>query len=119
MVARLLSSFLIVILLVTSGCAEFRTVPADPVSNRPYDVDVGDTVVVVTADDPGGTEFRIGEITDEGLGGEDVFFAYEEITLLKVSAIDGEETALSIMMGSVMALYIFMGVAAAYALAVL
>jgi protein involved in polysaccharide export with SLBB domain len=81
---------LLVVSLVTNACTSYQPVAANTPEELAATLEIGDKVEVTTTD---GTElsFKIEEISDEGLSGENTEIGYEQIAQLKVQQVDEEK----------------------------
>jgi hypothetical protein len=91
--------------LAIAGCAEYRTVNKQASSPIPYDVTVGDKVLVVLVDDQY-NEFVVTDISDAEIAGKDVRIKYKDIAFIKKKEIDSDETIKSVLAGTGMGLLI-------------
>jgi len=75
-----------------SGCTEYRSIQRTGEASHPYDVSVGDTVLLVTTDAQE-FEFKITDISDTALYGEHLLIPFDKITSIKKKEIDEVKTA--------------------------
>jgi hypothetical protein len=91
--------------LAMLGCAEYTTVEKQAASPVPYDVNVGDSVVVVLVNDDY-HEFKVTEISESEIAGGDIRIAYDDIAFVKRKGIDTDETIKSVLAGTGLGLLI-------------
>jgi hypothetical protein len=82
--------FLVVSLLVISGCANLQPVNIADEAGRTA-IAKGDTVVVTTTSDQVHT-LKIVDITADGLHGKDLSIPYTDIRLLQIRRVDVQKT---------------------------
>lgn len=85
------------------ACASMQTVNIESAMqySPPRGVDYGSLVVVKTLDGEQ-AKFRVTEITDQGLGGQSGFFAYENMESLKVERGDRQSVEWGTVIGAVL-----------------
>ena len=101
---RLLSRYLLALLLFNlAACSTMQTVNIESAMQYPppRGVDYGSLVKVRTLDNRS-AEFRVTEITDDGLGGKPGFFRYEDLKSLKVEQ-PGKEVNWGMILGGILA----------------
>jgi hypothetical protein len=81
---------LLVVSLVANACTSYQPVAANTPEGLAATLEIGDKVEVTTTD---GIElsFKIEEISDEGLSGENTEVRYDQIAQLKVQQVDEEK----------------------------
>ena len=86
------------LLLHLAACSSLQTVRVDRASTPPAAVHPGDEVRVTTR---GGdrTEFRVTDVTDEGLGGHSFFVPWTEVSRLEVRRPGANEHTTQIILG--------------------
>ena len=101
---KLAPHILLALLLIhISACASMQTVSIESAMqySPPRGVDYGSLVVVKTLDKRE-AKFRVTEITDEGLGGQPGFFAYEEMESLKVDRSEQQSVEWGTVIGAIL-----------------
>ncbi len=104
------------LLLFLPGCTGYRTVPENSGSLTKYDIQVGDSILVIVKTDEA-HEFKVTSISQTAVSGGNITINFDDILLLKKQEIDRDETVKSVAAGAGMglgvALIILLGVAIA------
>lgn len=109
MVNKFFARYALCLLLFNlTACSTMQTVSVEDAMqySPPREVEYGSLVMVRTLD---GEEarFRVTEITDEGLGGEPGFFAYEDMERLKVERGEYSQVNWGMVIGGILAVAVF------------
>ena len=98
---RFLKCYVLSLLLLNlAACSTMQTVNVENTIQTSYarGVDYGSLVHVKTVDKRS-AKFRVTEITEEGLGGNDGFYRFDEMKSLKVDVPGSNDTALNVVLG--------------------
>lgn len=109
MVKTLIARYALCLLLFNlAACSTMQTVSVEDAMQHspPRGVDYG-SLVVVRSLHGDKTRFRVTEITDEGLGGDPGFFAYEDMESLKVDRGEYRQVNWGMVMGGILAVAAF------------
>ena len=88
------------LLLNLAACSTMQTVNVENTIQTSYarGVDYGSLVHVKTVDNRS-AKFRVTDITEEGLGGNEGFYRFDEMKSLKVDVPGSNDTALNVVLG--------------------
>ena len=98
---RFLKCYVLSLLLLNlAACSTMQTVNVENTIQTSYarGVDYGSLVHVKTVDNRS-AKFRVTDITEEGLGGNDGFYRFDEMKSLKVDVPGSNDTALNVVLG--------------------
>lgn len=78
------TSVVILLMSLLVACVQYQPIQPEPRDQKsPYDVSIGDTVKIVT-DKAEGVEFRVTEISETAIVGNDIEVRFENIRTLQV-----------------------------------
>ena len=83
----------LIVLLTLAGCVahKYRDLHYQTGGSPPYKITVGDTVNILTSD-AREHEFKVIEVTDTGIIGEDIEIAYSDIRVARAKQVNTGET---------------------------
>ena len=102
MYTRILHYLIIVYLICMTGCTDFRRLQIDDSATNPYDLSVGDTVLLVTNNDQR-FEFEITDITSTSLVGKHVVIPFDQIRVANREEIHAVKTTAAVSGGVLVA----------------
>jgi hypothetical protein len=73
----------LVLISFTAGCTSMRPLPATDAQSLASQIEVGDKIKIMRNDDTD-VIFKVSAVSDEGISGDEVFVAYDDIRQVQV-----------------------------------